>query len=319
MTDPARPDVDALKSCPFCGSAPKCNGFPSGTMGQIYCDGAECFGPRTTALTKQDSIIQWNTRATPASSEAAERAGTNLAEYHNWAEYLRKVVAPKCDPFDRGELLKIADFIAAPPQPARDAMREALKACRPLVESFRWQGKRYQVLLAQIDAALSAPVPSPDGVLCSKCGITLASDETCASVGCPIQGDNRASGAGAAEPVAWRNRVKFLKVDGTWRDDAGIEAVLDEFLSAIESLYAVPPVRGDRSIMADQYADYSVACDQVRREMRALILERDDPKLSSLYYRSVTLSEHEAARRTLLTLSVQAGVGGREAVIKGAD
>lgn len=43
----------------------------------------------------------------------------------------------------------------------------------------------------------------------------------------------------------WRNRIKFLKVDGTWRNDDGIDAVLGEFLAAIEALYTTALIRED--------------------------------------------------------------------------
>jgi hypothetical protein len=63
MTDThTSPVTAALLPCPFCGGEAKCSSRPTGIMGQIYCDGEECFGPRTTALTKQNSIVQWNTR-----------------------------------------------------------------------------------------------------------------------------------------------------------------------------------------------------------------------------------------------------------------
>jgi hypothetical protein len=64
MTDThTSPVTAALLPCPFCGGEAKCSSSrPTGIMGQIYCDGEECFGPRTTAMTKQDSIVQWNTR-----------------------------------------------------------------------------------------------------------------------------------------------------------------------------------------------------------------------------------------------------------------
>ena len=51
-----------LLPCPFCGGKPKCNGLPRGIMGQIYCSDDGCFGPRTTAMTKADSVMQWNRR-----------------------------------------------------------------------------------------------------------------------------------------------------------------------------------------------------------------------------------------------------------------
>ena len=51
---------------------------------------------------------------------------------------------------------------------------------------------------------------------------------------------------------------------------------------------------------ADEYADFSSQCDEVRLKMRQKILASDDAELRSLYYRSITLSEHEAGRRMLL-------------------
>lgn len=57
-----------LKPCPFCGDIPIINGRPRGAMGQVVCVNEDCFGPRTTAATKADSIIQWNTRADPTAS-----------------------------------------------------------------------------------------------------------------------------------------------------------------------------------------------------------------------------------------------------------
>lgn len=51
-----------LLPCPFCGSAPVCDGLPRGVMGKIYCKSDDCFGPRTTALTKAEGAIQWNKR-----------------------------------------------------------------------------------------------------------------------------------------------------------------------------------------------------------------------------------------------------------------
>lgn len=55
-----------LLPCPFCGGAPKCDGLPRGVIGKIYCADENCFGPRTTAMAKADSVEQWNKRpATP--------------------------------------------------------------------------------------------------------------------------------------------------------------------------------------------------------------------------------------------------------------
>jgi len=65
--------AEALKPCPFCGGEAKDNGHPRGIMGQIYCSSDDCFGPITTAGLKEDSVKQWNTRATPADTSAGER------------------------------------------------------------------------------------------------------------------------------------------------------------------------------------------------------------------------------------------------------
>jgi hypothetical protein len=55
-----------LLPCPFCGSAAKFTGRVGGQMGKITCTGDDCFGPMTTATYKDDSIAQWNRRATTA-------------------------------------------------------------------------------------------------------------------------------------------------------------------------------------------------------------------------------------------------------------
>lgn len=49
------------------------------------------------------------------------------------------------------------------------------------------------------------------------------------------------------------------------------------------------------------YADFSRECRDVRRELRAKILAIGDQELHRLYYRAITLSEHEAARRAIVS------------------
>lgn len=44
-------------------------------------------------------------------------------------------------------------------------------------------------------------------------------------------------------------------------------------------------------------ADLSKELTMARRELRQRLLQIDDKELSDLYYRVITLSEHEAARR----------------------
>jgi hypothetical protein len=61
-----KPEHTPLLPCPFCGGEATFNALPSSILGQVHCTGEECFGPRTTALTKQDSIVQWNTRSVNA-------------------------------------------------------------------------------------------------------------------------------------------------------------------------------------------------------------------------------------------------------------
>ena len=69
-------DALELKPCPFCGEEPIVQ--PKGRVRQymIYCANDECMGPHSTAQTEQDALVQWNTRATPATEEgiAPDRA-----------------------------------------------------------------------------------------------------------------------------------------------------------------------------------------------------------------------------------------------------
>jgi hypothetical protein len=55
-------------------------------------------------------------------------------------------------------------------------------------------------------------------------------------------------------------------------------------------------------IEAEERADLSAELEEARREMRKRILQMDDPEFARLYYRAITLSEHEAARRALMIL-----------------
>lgn len=63
-----------LLPCPFCGGPATLGGLPGGFIGQVYCRNDECFGPKTTALTKADSIKQWNTRSSTAPADGAREA-----------------------------------------------------------------------------------------------------------------------------------------------------------------------------------------------------------------------------------------------------
>lgn len=49
--------------------------------------------------------------------------------------------------------------------------------------------------------------------------------------------------------------------------------------------------------MANENTDMSRECDEARRAMRRKLLQVADVELLDLYYRALTLSEHEAARR----------------------
>lgn len=80
MTD----NRDELMVCPFCGGEATLGGFPKGMIGQVYCKNEDCFGPRTTAITKRDSIRQWNTRA---SASAAVPVAVKPLEWISCADY----------------------------------------------------------------------------------------------------------------------------------------------------------------------------------------------------------------------------------------
>ncbi len=67
-----------LKNCPFCGGPATLGGSPTGIIGQVYCSNDDCFGPKTTALFKAESIKQWNTR--PSSAGVREALANLLVE-----------------------------------------------------------------------------------------------------------------------------------------------------------------------------------------------------------------------------------------------
>lgn len=87
-----------------------------------------------------------------------------------------------------------------------------------------------------------------------------------------------ATGADVSPPVRG-DREEALRVIGTMAiceegetaEQRGliVDACRDVALQALST-----PVSAECSIFADQYADYSEACDKVRREMRTFILER---------------------------------------------
>lgn len=145
MTSPALPDVDALLPCPFCGGAPVFDGHPGGVMGQIRCSNHDCFGPKTTALHRADSIQQWNTRASPAPKsdsglgmtatieqwpgrEAAEGVETCdlLMRLQGYLDINRRPGNDLSPKFSAEISALLAKIEAAPQKPAPDAMREAL-------------------------------------------------------------------------------------------------------------------------------------------------------------------------------------------------
>lgn len=72
-----------LLPCPFCGGAPKCNGLPRGILGKIFCSNDDCFGPMTTAITKADSVAQWNKRPTPPASDAKKIIADTINQFNS--------------------------------------------------------------------------------------------------------------------------------------------------------------------------------------------------------------------------------------------
>lgn len=81
--------------CPFCGSKAvdrrEIDGFP-----MIYCNGDDCFGPQTTAKSFDDALVQWNTRAPPASAARVPKVRTSHHRNKEEAARLQELVAKRC-------------------------------------------------------------------------------------------------------------------------------------------------------------------------------------------------------------------------------
>lgn len=66
-------ETSGLLPCPFCGGVAS---YREHKFPLIFCDGNECFGPRTTAGNFDDAVRQWNTRVpaqAPNLTEVLER------------------------------------------------------------------------------------------------------------------------------------------------------------------------------------------------------------------------------------------------------
>lgn len=58
----------------------------------------------------------------------------------------------------------------------------------------------------------------------------------------PASGDVR-----AAVIEAWRKKIAFLKIDGSWRDNDGVNAVLDEFFAALSQAPATDAATSEKN------------------------------------------------------------------------
>lgn len=218
--------------------------------------------------------------------------------------------------------------IAAPPKPAPDAMREAL-AARIEKHSLGWvkQVEGEVSGCSELDACLleeeeaeivtalrsSAPVPPADGALCPKCGITLASDETCASIGCPIQGD-KPSGIGAAAPdyETAARALGFIKLPtGNWAHPSdGQHMDMTRFYSSAEDIFnrelASPfAVRRDREAIARVVECIVDTCRECRLGKLQANVDYNLDNSRAQCIKFVT--------DAILSLRVQPGAGEREA------
>ena len=88
-----------LLPCPFCGGPATLGGFPSGVIGQVVCRNDDCFGPRTTAVTKRDSIAQWNKRSGDAAQRPIDSGGpvTGEQEPVGWQWHVGENCWTQCD------------------------------------------------------------------------------------------------------------------------------------------------------------------------------------------------------------------------------
>jgi hypothetical protein len=182
MTDRYREGIEAeLLPCPFCGGPATLGGMPKGIIGEVRCRNEDCFGPKTTALTKADSIRQWNTRDLPLPSTPDDAKAVHLKTWQNLrALWLALDDGPKprcrdcadfdgrcqgdglpCDPQERA----LEQITRLRERPASDcAIREALKYARVDIDAAITSIEHYtggtavglRQTLGKINAALSA-------------------------------------------------------------------------------------------------------------------------------------------------------------------
>lgn len=108
MLKPARPELNNLKTCPFCGNAPTTTPWHGGgpLKSAVFCDNETCdLQPMVTGLTLAKAVARWNKRealgpAAPVKPDFVDRlmmkAGLSTGDEGTFALAAQLAGVPAC-------------------------------------------------------------------------------------------------------------------------------------------------------------------------------------------------------------------------------